>query len=250
MIDFHAHILPGIDDGSKNVEMSLEMLTDAYENGTEVVVSTSHIYTEDESDIDAFIEKRAAALARLEDGVRKSGKKIPGLRLGAEVYMKPHVGNYDSVRRLAISGTDYILLEMPYSGWSNELYEAVYNVQTLGLKPIMAHIERFLQFRKEFEQLKSLDVIFQVNSESFLHRPMRKELLKLFDEGYVQLLGSDMHNTSSRPNTMPEALEIIEKHFGAGFVKILEKNAQLALDNKDVSHRKYPKLGFFDRLKL
>lgn len=250
MIDFHAHILPGIDDGAKNAQMSLEMLKNAYDNGTEVVVSTSHIYTEDESDIDVFLEKRAAALAALEEEAHKAGIKLPELRMGAEVYMKPHVGNYDSVKKLAISGTDYILLEMPYSGWNNDIYEAVYNVQTLGLKPIMAHIERFLQYRREFDQLKSLDVIFQVNAESFLHRPMRKELLKLFDEGYVQLLGSDMHNTTSRPNTMPEALEIIEKHFGTGYVKILEKNAQLALENKDVLHKKYPKLGFFDKLKL
>lgn len=245
MIDFHTHILPGIDDGPKNAETAQRMLEETCAAGIGTVVSTSHIYIEEERDIDVFLHKRGEAYAKLavSDGALQ-------IRLGAEVHLKPHVGDYDSVQRLAIEGTDYILLEMPYSGWNNELYEAIYNIQTLGLKPIMAHIERFLRYRSEFEQLKSLDVIFQVNADSFMHRPMRREMLKLFDEGYVHLLGSDMHNMTSRPNNLVRAREIIEKSFGAEFLRILDENAEAVLGNGSVSKKKYPKLGFFDRFRL
>lgn len=251
MIDFHSHILPGIDDGARNTDMALEMLKRAYADGIDTVVSTSHIYIDDESDIDKFIERRKRAYTVLLEAMSKDGGEFPKIRLGCEVHLKPYIGNYDSVQKLAIDGTNYILLEMPYSSWSQDHYEAVYNIGVMGLRPIMANIERFLRYRSEFHHLKALDPIFQVNADAFLHKAMRKELLQMFYDGYVHLLGSDMHNLKERSNHLKEAYGIIEERFGTSFSEHIKKNALLVLDNKSIEKRcKFPKLGFFDKLKL
>lgn len=250
MIDFHSHILPGIDDGSKNVEMSLAMLQNAYADGIDTVVSTSHIYIEEESDIDEFIERRTHAYELLKTAMAESGAEFPHIRLGCEVRLKPHIAQYESLKKLAIENTDYILLEMPYSGWSQAHYEAIYDIQVMGLKPVMAHIERFLNYRSEFAQIKSVEALFQVNADSFLHKPLRKILLELYYEGYVHLLGSDMHNLNERKNNLKKAYDIIASRYGESFAAYTEENARLVLDNKDIKPAKLPRLGFFDRLKL
>lgn len=250
MIDFHSHILPGIDDGARDVGMALKMLKAAYNDGIDTVVSTSHIYIGDESDIDEFLQRRNYAFDELQNAMAKSGGKYPEIRLGCEVHVKPHIGKYDSVAKLAIQGTDYILLEMPYSQWKQEHYEAVYNITTLGVKPVMAHIERFMRYRQEFYNLKSLGAVFQVNADSFLHKPMRKTLLQLYYDGYVHLLGSDMHNMDDRQNRLKDAYDIINTRFGSKFAEFSEKNAAAVLANQKLTKQDLPQLGFFDKLKL
>lgn len=250
MVDFHSHILPALDDGAADVETSLDMLKSAYADGIDTVVSTSHLYIEDESDIDEFIDARAEAYKVLTDAMAADGGKFPEIKLGCEVRLKPHIGNYDSVARLAIEGTNYILLEMPYSGWSNAHYEAIYNITVMGLRPIMAHIERFLRYKSEFHHIKSLSSLFQVNAESFLHKPMRKALLQLYYDGYIHVLGSDMHNMNDRKNNLKEAYEIIEGKYGSYFAEYTEKAARAVLENSKPEKAHFPKLGFFDKIKL
>ena len=251
MIDFHSHILPGIDDGAADMETSLTMLKKAYSDGIDKVVSTSHIYIGDESDIDKFLLKRNKAYDDLCEAMAKDGGKFPEDRLGAEVYLRSHIGRYESVSRLAIQGTDYILLEMPmHKSWRQEHFEAIYNITTLGLKPIMAHIERYLRYRNDFHNLKSLGALFQVNADSFLHKSLRKELLNLFYDGYLHLLGSDMHNLTERPNRLREAYDIIAERFGKEFADYPRNNAKTVFANAVPENAKLPKLGFFDKLKL
>ncbi len=251
MIDFHTHILPSVDDGARDLEMSLAMLKKAYNDGTRVVVATSHIYTGDESDIDKFISNRNKSYERLLDAIERDGGKFPEIRLGAEVYVRSHIGRYESISRLAIGGTDYILLEMPMNkAWSQAHYEAIYNLTTLGLKPIIAHIDRYMPYRNEFNNLKSLGAVFQVNADAFLHKSMRPTLLKLFYDDYVHILGSDMHNTDDRQSNLKEAYDIIGEKFGAEFAKYLAENAKLLINNEKIKKQQLPKLGFFDKLKL
>lgn len=250
MIDIHSHILPGIDDGAEDVATALAMLKSAYNDGIDEVISTSHIYIEEESDIEAFLTRRNRAYVTLCEAMQMDGGNFPRIRLGAEVRLKPHIANFDGLKKLAIEGTDYILIEMPYSGWSQAHYEAIYDITVMGLKPIMAHIERFLKYRSEFSQIKSVASLFQVNAEAFLHKGMRKVLLELYYDGYVHVIGSDMHNMSSRKNNLKAAYEIIRTRYGTAFADFTEQNAGLVLDNKAVMSVKLPKLGFFDKLKL
>ncbi len=251
MIDFHAHILPGVDDGAADVTTALLMLKNAYKDGITTVISTSHIYIEEETDIDKFLYRRNSSYELLCDAIKKDGGKFPEIRLGAEVYVKDYISRYDSIARLAIGGTDYILLEMPMHGkWTQGHFEAIYNLTTLGLKPIMAHIDRYLNHKDEFSDLDSLGAVFQVNADAFLHKSMRKSLLNLYYNGYIHILGSDMHNLTSRKNHLSEAYDLISDKFGNEFYDYSLKNSELVLDNKAVLKQNLPKLGFFNRLKL
>jgi len=250
MIDFHSHILPGVDDGAGSVEEALSMLRKAYDDGIDTVVSTSHIYIESESDIDDFLYARKSAYDKLMQAIVNTSDKYPKIKLGCEVHLKKNIDEMKKLTELAIEGTDYILLEMPYYSWKPELYELVYNISVMGVKPIMAHIERFLKYRHEFHNLKSVGAVFQVNADPFLHKSMRKELLDLFYNGYVHILGSDMHNMEDRVNNLKEAYEIIEKYYGSAFSEYTEKNAQRILNNESILKNELPKLGFFSKIRL
>lgn len=250
MIDFHSHILPGLDDGADDIITALKMLKRAKCDGIDIVVSTSHAYIGDESDIDKFLMRRNKAYDELQKAITSDGGDFPEIRLGAELHLKQYIGKYESVSKLAIQGTDYILLEMPYSGWNQELYEAVYNIQVMGLKPIMAHIERYMRYRSEFHNLKALDVIFQVNADAFTHKPMRKTMLDLFYDGYVHILGSDMHNLDERKNKLKECIEVIGERFGREFEMYVRENADAIFEDRMVKDPKLPRLGFVQKLKL
>ena len=227
-----------------------DRLKNAASDGIDTVVSTSHIYIAEESDIDDFIERRSSAYEVLKRAMKEDGGAFPNIRLGCEVHLKPHISNYDSVKKLAIEGTDYILLEMPYSGWSQAHYEAIYDISVMGLRPVMAHIERFLHHKADFHHIKSVGPLFQVNADSFLHKPLRKALLELFYEGYIHVLGSDMHNLDERKNNLKEAYDIISSRFGQAFADYTENNAKAVLANEAVQKGQFPKLGFFDKLRL
>ncbi|MBS7299027.1 MAG: hypothetical protein KIG65_08100 [Eubacteriales bacterium] len=250
MIDFHSHILPDVDDGAEDIITALKMLKRAKRDGIDTVVSTSHAYIGDESDIDSFIERRNRAYDELYNAMSIDGGDFPEIRLGAELHLKSYIGRYDTVTKLAVQKTDYILIEMPYSGWNQELYEAIYNIKLMGLKPVMAHIERYMRYRSEFHNLKALDVLFQVNADSFLSKPMRKTLLDLFYRDYVHILGSDMHNLDERKNRMAEATDILRNRYGRKFCEYLEDNVTAVLNNEQPKEAKLPKIGFLDRLKL
>lgn len=252
MIDFHSHILPDMDDGATSVEMSLQMLKDAYMDGIETVVSTSHAYLESDEDVDDFLERRQLAYETLCDAMKQDGGKFPEIKLGAEVRVLKNISELKRLKELAIEGTDYILLEMPYDEWTEDVVEEVYNVKITGLVPIMAHIERFLRYRDEFfGGLKFMGALFQVNADAFTHSLDRTVLLNMFYRKQIDILGSDMHNLDGRKNNMKECRRIIQKRFGQEFWSLLEANSKDVIAGKETGpYPQLPKLGFFAKLRL
>lgn len=250
MIDFHTHFLPNIDDGAKDVETSLEMLRCAKSDGINTVVSTSHIYITDQSSIDEFLLRRQASFSLISDEVLNNSSIYPEIELGAEVHIRGGIGDYERISDLKIGNTNYILLEMPYSEWNESHFETVYDITSKGLVPVMAHIERFYNYRDLFDNLKSLGVKFQVNADSFLEKQGRRELLELFQNGYVHLLGSDTHNLRSRPNNLKKAYEIIREKYGIEYENNLIENANKFFDGEKIIDKDLPNLGFMKKMKL
>lgn len=250
MVDFHSHILPGFDDGAKDVQMSLEMLRKAYNDGIDTVVSSSHAYVVSDESIEKFIEERDRSYKILCDAMEADGGEFPKILLGAEVHIKSFLTDLKKLVKLAIEGTDYILIEMPYSDWKQEHYESVYNCTVYGLKPIIAHADRYIERAEKFRHLKAFGSIFQINADSFLNKSLRKKLLTLFYDGYAHILGSDMHNCDVRPNRMKEAYEAISSNYDARFVDYINKNAERALNNKNVYDEELPNISFIKRMML
>lgn len=221
MTDFHSHILPGVDDGSRNAEMSVAMLRSLAEQGVERVVATPHFYPRRDDPV-RFLERRREAADRLREAI--SGEEgLPELVLGAEVYYFPGISNSDGLQSLTIAGKRCILIEMPPAPWTQSMYRELENIHTQqGLLPIVAHVDRYIRPLQTFGipgRLAELPVLVQANAEFFLqHRNLAMRMLR---KGQIHLLGSDCHNLTDRPPNMAGAIHEIRRCCGEEILKKL-----------------------------
>lgn len=222
-VDFHSHILPGVDDGSRSVEESLEMLRAEARQGIGTVVATPHFYANHDTP-ERFLRRRAAAWEMLQTAMAHEAG-LPEIILGAEVYYFSGISDSDQLHRLTTGQKRYIMLEMPIVPWTQNMYQEMENIYTKhGITPIIAHIDRYispLRHRQILDRLEELPVLVQANSDFFL-RPMTAPLaLRMLKEKRIHLLGSDCHNCSTRKPELGRAIEKIEKHIGASALEHL-----------------------------
>lgn len=213
VIDFHSHILPGIDDGSRDTDMSWKMLEMAAEQGVRIMAATPHFYA-DRSSLNRFLEQRDAAVNQIQVMAESFGITILS---GAETALFPGMGCSAGVKKLTISGTSLLLLEMPARRWSVEDMKEVEDLIRNGIQPIVAHIERACQYqrnKRRVEELLALPVYAQVNAQTLLDWRSRPLALRLFRKGKARLLGSDCHNMTNRPPNLGAGRAIIKKRLG------------------------------------
>lgn len=229
MIDVHSHVLPGMDDGSKNTDESLAMLHLLKKQGVSRVVATPHFYG-NQNDPESFLRRREASWERLK---RRLDGDCPDICPGAEVYYFEGIARTDEVRKLCIQGTNVLLLEMPFSSWSMRMVEEVLRLrETMDLTVVIAHVERYLfSQRKEIrEAVFSSPLLLQVNAGYFLDWRTRRRALRQLKDGIVHLIGSDCHGIERRPPRMDEAAEQIRKHLGEETMRKLERDSSMLLD--------------------
>ena len=136
----HSHILPGIDDGSKSPQMTLELLRQASEQGVDVMVCTPHYYPQES--IESFLGRRKIAVDGLLQAVEMADFRCPNFCFGAEVaYFSGLTGQTD-VHRLCIQGTRYMLLELPFGLWPADIFRNLQEMRSVqGIIPIIAHLD-------------------------------------------------------------------------------------------------------------
>ena len=227
MTDFHSHLLPAIDDGSDSVSTSLGMLEMWREQGIGQVCATPHFYAEHTTP-ERFLRRRDAALAALREAVG-SREDLPSLRCGAEVRFFDGISRADALPSLCLEGTDLLLLEMPFTRWTDRMLSEVAEIRMRGLHPVAAHLERYIDFnsRRILDEFMEMDVFIQCNAEFFLSRRTSRKALRLLEEGRIHFLGSDAHNLSSRAPNLGEALELIERKLGGGAIRRLRELERL-----------------------
>ena len=231
MIDFHSHILPGIDDGSGSLEESLRLIAALGEQGAETVAATPHFYATRQTPA-FFLERRAQALEQL---TASAGENAPTIIPGAEVLYYPGVSRMQELNRLCLGGTDLLLLEMPFEPWSESMLRELLELAGSGrVTVILAHIDRYysMQSVKVWDSLLEAGVLMQLNADAFLRFRSRRTALRLMREGRVQLLGSDCHNMGDRPPRLTEARQVIEKRLGPGILNELDEFGRALLAEK------------------
>ena len=225
MIDFHSHILPSIDDGSRNVSESLLLLSQLREQQVTTVVATPHFYANEQS-VDTFLKRRQRAYESL---LEVSGADdVPSFYLGAEVLYYSGISRLDGLSRLCIQGTRLLLLEMPMTRWTTSVVQEVLEiVNNLNLTVVLAHIERYIKWQKPevFDLLRNNGVIMQVNASYFIERLTRRSALRQLGRGEIQLLGSDCHRMDARPPRLGEAAAIIRRKYGDELLDVLHTYA-------------------------
>lgn len=216
IVDFHSHILPGIDDGSKLLEESIAMLKLEASQGIRHVVATPHFYPRYDDPV-RFLERRAEAEAVLRETMAAySG--LPKLSIGAEVHFFHGISESDILPELTIDQKSCILIEMPMPPWTEKMYRELEGIVVKqGLTPIIAHMDRYIRPLKTYripQRLAELPVLVQANASFFLDKGTARMAIKLLNEDKIQLLGSDCHNVTSRSPNLGEAVARIEKRLG------------------------------------
>lgn len=218
--DFHSHILPGIDDGSKSLEESIAMLKKEAEQGVTRVVATPHFYAHHDSP-ERFLARRARAERRIREEMEKH-PGLPELHIGAEIYFFSGISDSDILKQLTIDQKGCILLEMPVSPWSDSMFREIADIPAKqGLTPIIAHVDRYIgPFRTHGipERLEQLPVYVQANASFFLRTSTRSMALRMLKENRIHLLGSDCHNMSTRLPNLGDAADVIRKRLGVKYL--------------------------------
>lgn len=227
-IDYHTHILPGMDDGACDVEQANEMLQQLHAYGVQTVLLTPHYYTDNESPA-AFLQRRKAAFEALNSAYAASS---PRLILGAEVYLEKGLSKRTDLKKLCIGDSSYMLLEMPYLPLSEWMIEEIESLCfEHDCKLIFAHLLRYAAYYHEDDFAQLIDfpeAVVQVNAEDMLFRTVRKRVRQWIAQGRTVVFGTDCHNLDSRrPN-----FDVAEKHIAkiCGGISPIEQADAFAFD--------------------
>ncbi len=225
MIDMHSHILPAIDDGAKDIQHSIQMLEQAKCQGVDVCVATSHCNLHKQSAIDDFLSIRFSAYNALIKAVQKD---TPQIILGAEVYLDNDISKFSDINKLCIEGTNCMLVEFGRGVSADNYPEWLYNLTLKGIMPVIAHIDRYPQRSELIKSFEGIKMIYQVNNQCVLSMSGRKFLKTLAP--YTVVMGSDMHNTDTRPCDMKKAYDILAKKIPQSVDALYNDNAKMILN--------------------
>lgn len=245
MIDIHSHILPGIDDGARNLEDALEMARIAVSGGTTTMFTTPHVSNMKELTHTRLLTEKIAALQQEIDRRQIALTLIQG----AEVY--PIDGILQFLEEgypltLGVNGK-FILLDMPLMALPNCLDSLVFSLQAHGYHVIMAHPERvgpIQQTPQVLEEMVQHGLLLQITASSLLGRNGKEAdncAFKLLQQQWVHFIASDCHtSTARRPGLSRAAQEIIDE-FGTELAeKLFEQNGNRIINGETVPTNPLP----------
>lgn len=216
MLDFHTHILPKLDDGSRSAEESVRMIEMLIEQGVDKILLTPHFYAY-VSSASTFIEKRADALTQLLDAVKEKELKVE-LYLGCEVLYFEELWRIDALKDFCIQGTNYIMVELPFAPWNSTVVEVIGNVISKGFVPVIAHFERYIDFKgnmKKIHELTQMGALLQMNC-SYINRFLtRGRAVRYIKKDAVFAIGSDCHHVENRAPNCGQAIDILKRKLGS-----------------------------------
>jgi protein-tyrosine phosphatase len=195
--DIHSHLIPNIDDGSKSIEDSINMIREFYDLGYKKIITTPHIMG------DAYRNTPEIILAGLES-VKQALKEnsIPvNIGAAAEYYLDFDFEKKLENEKLLTFGQNYLLFEVSYLNPPDNLYHVIFKMQTLGYKPVLAHPERYNFWHSEFETYESIvdkGVLLQLNLNSltgYYSMATKKIAEQMIDKNMISMLGTDCHHT-------------------------------------------------------
>ncbi|MCF6244079.1 MAG: capsular biosynthesis protein [Sulfurovum sp.] len=196
--DIHSHVIPGIDDGSKSMDESIFLIKELKKLGYKKLITTPHIMDK------AYNNSKESILNNLEKLKNECKKENIDILLeaAAEYYVDDGFMKLIEKDELLAIDDEYILFETSYIHRPVDLESVIYNITTLGYKPLFAHPERYKYIKdpeKEFSELKAHGALFQVNLNSFVGyygKQAKKHAHVLHENSMINFLGSDVHNKS------------------------------------------------------
>lgn len=219
--DIHSHLIPGIDDGSPDMDTSLALLKELEMLGYKKIITTPHVKTEyfqnDVTKLDDLCE-------RLRRAARFEGIKLD-IEVGAEHLLDEGVNQRIKNGQFKTFGDNYLLVELPFMFPPFGLDGYIFELQLAGYKLILAHHERYLYWLNDFNQfirLKDSGVLFQANIISFGYyygKDVYNLAKKLIDNNMVELLGTDTHSAKH--------IEAVRKSCSSSLLKKLLESGRI-----------------------
>ena len=195
-VDLHSHLIPGIDDGSPDMDTSIQLLKEFIDLGFKKVITSPHIMS------DGFKNTAEIILSGLDDvreEIKSQGLEIE-IEAAAEYYLDQEVRNLLNEDKLMTFGDNYVLFELSFMSPPPFLDDFIFELQLKGLKPVLAHPERYPFWHQTFDKYRQLHdkgVILQLNMNSLTghYSPMVKKIAyQLIDEKMIGFIGSDCHH--------------------------------------------------------
>ncbi|WP_080697139.1 tyrosine-protein phosphatase [Clostridium beijerinckii] len=231
IVDIHSHIIPGIDDGSKDMEMTLEMLRNAEKDGVKEIVATPHYLLEyGEATIDEvknYVKEINNILGKENIDIKiYSGQEVYYTEKIIEYYMQGNIGTLNDSR--------YMLVEFPMRKFDESIFDTLYELQVRNIVPVIAHPERYIPIIEDPKNINKFineGYLFQVNAGSIDGRfgeKIQKTANILLDNGIYNFIGSDAHNINRRNTGLSTALDLINK---STIKNIFKESSEKILNN-------------------
>ena len=188
--DFHAHILPRADHGSSSIENSIGQLSIASKCGVSRIVATPHFYPH-KTKVSHFLSKRDKSYMDLAPNIPEN----ISIRLGAEVLLCDNIENLPDIEKLCIAGSNILLLELPFTNYSDSYADSASVLIDKGINIVLAHAERYDPI--QVQEFIALGAKVQINAKSLLGLfSPTKAIMKWLYDGDVVAIGSDIHGLS------------------------------------------------------
>ena len=215
LYDIHCHILPGVDDGAKNMDIALALIEKEIEAGVETIILTPHFRKE------MFEPDMEDIWNTYDELLYETRYKNIRLYLGCEFHANMEmVETLDNDLRPTLADSRYVLTEFAHNSTRAFMKERADALLMSGYRPIIAHIERYRATRKDFDLIEDLIEMgceVQVNADAIIGRDglgAQRFCKKLMQEDMLHYVGSDTHNLRGRAPHLGECCEYLKKHMG------------------------------------
>jgi len=233
----HCHVLPGVDDGPKEMEDSIALLREAARQGVQTMIVTPH-YHPGRYKVPARRVHRVLTQLQIELSFEGIGiDLLPGQEC---YYFSGLLQELEAGNVLTMNETDFVLVEFDPQVLYSVIQQAVRELYNAGYRPIIAHFERYkcLNGRSDrLEELKSMGAMLQMNFDCLLYKEgifKRNPWRQVLQEGMVDFLGSDTHGMNFRPPHIDKAVEWLKAEVDPELIKrILDRNIQLLTKNNN-----------------
>ncbi len=228
-VDMHCHILPGIDDGSQSMESTLKMIKIAADEGITHMIATPHYKNDRHSASPGTILKLVSEVQNLADENKLGLTILPGNEI---MFFSDMEEAYDAGKLTTMNQSEYLMIEFYPDDEYSRIKRGVEMTQSLGLHPVLAHVERFAELRKDIgriAELKNRGAFIQVNASSMVGEQgfgTKQFVKKLLKDELIDFVGTDAHHYEKRAPHMEKCINYLERKVSEEYAKaILYKNA-------------------------
>ena len=241
MVDIHSHILPGIDDGSSDIEETITMVKEAYKSGFTKIISTSHYYLR-HYEVNESI--RIECINEINNRLKEIGCDMQVFP-GSEIYFTNDIINLLADHEASsMNSSRYVLFETSFIEQPDNFIDVVYSLLSNNYIPILAHPERYKYVQKDpniLLELLELGVLLQSNYGSIIgqyEKEAQKTVKLLLKNNFIHFLGSDAHRKDTTYPYIPRVIEELEDIISERKIEELtEINPNSILQNEEIETR-------------